>query len=88
MKQLWLLLLVLLAACSPLGQVIQKTTAEELAQMTPEQVKAWSDAGLAWYACLQINGPPPAGSGSVILQPKALQTPIVWNNDCHPLPPK
>jgi uncharacterized protein YceK len=83
-----LLLLILISGCtSPLQQVISKSAAEQLANMTADQILAWAKAGTVVRACLQVNGPPPAGSGTIMFVPASDTQPVNFGNDCHPIPP-
>jgi hypothetical protein len=78
------LLLIGLAACTgPLA----KLTNDQLAGLTADQIHALDQAGTAVRACLQINGPPPAGSGTIMIVPKSDTAPVNFGNDCHPIPP-
>lgn len=77
-----------IAGCgSPLQQVIEKTSGEQLLQMNESQINAWKNAGHAVRACLQINGPPAAGSGTIMIVPATDTQPVNFGNDCHPIPP-
>lgn len=82
------ILIALVAGCSsPLQKIIEKTAGEQLLQMDEKQITAWKNAGHSVRACLQINGPPVAGSGTIMITPATDTQPVNFGNDCHPIPP-
>lgn len=74
--------------CSPLERAQRNLT--EGQSLTPEQIAAYDAAGISLFICLQVNGPPPGGSGTIITAPKSLPNLAMpnWGSDCHPLPAK
>jgi hypothetical protein len=68
--------------CSPLERAQQALATGQT--LTPEQIQAYDAAGMAVVGCLGINGPPPAGSGSLLVVPKTAAGSIKFSADCHP----
>lgn len=44
--------------------------AQELRDLSPEQINAIREANMDIYACFQIGGPPPVGNTTFIIMPK------------------
>lgn len=79
--------MVIIGCVTPLQRVIEKTGGEQLLQMDEKQITAWKNAGHAVRACLQINGPPATGSGTIMITPATDTQPVNFGTDCHPIPP-
>ena len=50
--------------------------------LTPEQIRAYNEAGMDLYGCFQVGGPPPAGSTTWITMPKGKDVSIKFLPNC------
>lgn len=73
-KMALLLLSLLLAGC---------ITPQQAMQMTPEQIQAWASTNEDVYACLGVNGPPPNGSGFILIIPKGSNPNLNLSPSCQ-----
>lgn len=55
--------------------------------LTPDQVKAYQDAGQDTYGCIKIGGPPPAGNTIWLVVPHGVKVDFKIGDDCHILQP-
>ena len=58
-------------------------TPQQAMTMTPEQIQAWANTNEDVYACLGIAGPPPNGSGFIIIMPKGSNPNINLSPSCQ-----
>ena len=75
---LYLLLVLALSGCQAMGLMPTQPT-----DLTPEQIKAYSDAGLKVYKCFTLAGPPPAGGVGAVLLPKEDPATVKFLPGCH-----
>ena len=75
------------AVFSGCSSPLQQLSGDQLAALPADRIAALRDAGQVIRACLQLNGPPPAGSGTLLILPATDTAPINFSSDCHPLPP-
>ena len=73
----FMLLLLLLSGCAPF------LAAKEARDMTPEQIKAYSEQGMDVYQCLNISGPPPSGGVTLLIIPREAKAEIAFGNNCQ-----
>lgn len=76
-----LLLAILLSATSCSGLLIHQ--ALEQKDLTPEQIEAYRKVGSKVHSCLQIAGPPPAGSSSIVLLPQSSNQIVKFGPQCQ-----
>lgn len=50
--------------------------------LTPEQIKAYSDVGSAVYGCFNLSGPPPAGGTTWVVLPKNSDAFVTFLPNC------
>ena len=50
--------------------------------LSPEQIRAYNEAGLDVYGCFQIGGPPPAGNTTWITIPKGSKSNVKFLPNC------
>lgn len=58
-------------------------TASQAQQMTPEQIKAYSDSGQAVSGCIMVGGPPIGGRTTILILPKDRPSAIEFAPDCQ-----
>ena len=51
--------------------------------MTPEEIKAFNDAGSSVYSCFSIGGPPPVGGLAIITMPKSQKPNVSYSANCQ-----
>ena len=51
--------------------------------LTPEQIKAYGDAGYDVYGCFKISGPPPIGGLTILTFPKGTKTILSFSSNCE-----
>lgn len=51
--------------------------------LTPEQIKAYEDAGFDVYGCFMLTGPPPLGSTSWLVVPKGSKVSFKFGDGCR-----
>ena len=69
---------VLLSGCSGLiGNVSRPDS------LTPEQIKAYNEAGLDVYMCGTIGGPPPSGNITWLTAPKGSKLAVKFSHNCQ-----
>ena len=56
---------------------------EQPGDLTPEQIKAYSDAGSKVYKCFTLAGPPPAGGVGAVILPKEDKSTVKFLPGCH-----
>jgi hypothetical protein len=78
---LFLALLLSASGCS--GLLIHQAMNPKDAALTPEQIEAYSKVGADVWSCLNVAGPPPAGSLVMITAPKTAKANIVFGDGCR-----
>lgn len=58
-------------------------TAAQAQQMTPEQIKAYSDSGQAVSGCITVGGPSIGGRTTILILPKDRPSAIEFAPDCQ-----
>lgn len=53
------------------------------ANLTPEQIDAYSKIGQDVYWCFQIGGPPPVGNTTLLIMPKTVKPKISYGSNCQ-----
>lgn len=66
------------------NSTLDRVRQADLVNLSPDQIQALDAAGQAVVACLQIGGPPPLGSGSILVVPKQAAGSVEFAADCHP----
>ena len=90
-KDLWLgaaLWFCLIAAAMGLfgcvlSSLTSTVTADNIQQLSPEQIKALQAAGQDVYACIFVAGPPPAGRIQYIVIPHGAAFTARFANQCE-----
>jgi hypothetical protein len=78
-----LLILLLTAATGCSGLLIHQAMNPRDSALTPEQIEAYNKVGADVWSCLNVAGPPPAGSLVMITAPKGSKANIVFGDGCR-----
>ncbi len=82
----WLIAALLAVSLSASGCVASMLGGAPGKDLTPEQIKAYSDAQMAVIGCVQVGGPPLAGNTQWVIMPKEYPMHFNFGDNCHIVP--